>query len=112
MDHKDFVLTAPIKVKVQKLVNAASGIVKETDRHHDGRQTFLWESKNVKALPSESQLPPEWIGAASVSYFSWRCLRLFCGTAPDDVGSFVKKHAGRASGASACWSGQNPRRRR
>ena len=69
MDHKDFVLSAPSKVKVEKLVNTASGLVKETDRHHDGKQIFQWESKNVKALPAEGQLPPEWIGAASVSYF-------------------------------------------
>jgi transglutaminase-like putative cysteine protease len=69
MDHKDFVLTAPANVKVQKLVNSDAGIVKETDRHHGGLQTFRWESRNTKALPAETQLPPEWIGAASVSYF-------------------------------------------
>jgi len=69
LDHKSFVLSAPAKVKVQKLVNGGAGQIKETDGHHDGRQTFQWETRNVKALPAESQLPPEWIGAASVSYF-------------------------------------------
>jgi transglutaminase-like putative cysteine protease len=69
MDEKSFVLTAPANVKVQKLVNDATGLVKETDRKKDGRQIFRWDSSSVKALPAESQLPPEWIGAASVSYF-------------------------------------------
>jgi transglutaminase-like putative cysteine protease len=69
MDDKTFVLTAPAKLNIQTLVNPASGLVKETDRHKDGQQILRWESSNVKALPAEPQLPPEWIGAASVSYF-------------------------------------------
>jgi transglutaminase superfamily protein len=63
------VLTAPAKLRVQKLVNNPSGIMKETDRHKDGNQILRWQSGNVEALPAEPQMPPEWIGPASVSYF-------------------------------------------
>jgi transglutaminase-like putative cysteine protease len=69
MDEKTFVLKVPAKVKVEKLVNNAESLMKETDKHKDGQQILRWESSNVPGLPAEPQLPPEWIGAASVSYF-------------------------------------------
>jgi transglutaminase-like putative cysteine protease len=69
LDHKSFELTVPAKLRVQKIFGNAAGLVTETDRHKDGRQTFEWETQNVKALPAESQQPPEWMSGASVSFF-------------------------------------------
>ncbi len=69
MDEKLFRADRPAKLNVQTLVNTAAGLVKETDRHQNGQQILWWESRKVPGLPAEPQLPPEWIGAASVSYF-------------------------------------------
>jgi transglutaminase-like putative cysteine protease len=69
LEHKSFQLTAPAGVRIQKMVSGAAGIIKEGDKTANGRQTFQWQADNVKALPAESQLPPEWIYSATVGYF-------------------------------------------
>lgn len=69
LDHKSFQLTAPPAVRIQKMVSGTAGIIKEKDQTTNGRQSFQWEAQNVKALPAESQLPPEWVYSAGVGYF-------------------------------------------
>jgi transglutaminase-like putative cysteine protease len=69
MDNKSFKVTAPAGLNIQALVSGPRGIVKENNKTSDGRQTFEWSAKNVKALPSETALPPEWNYEAGVSYF-------------------------------------------
>ncbi len=100
-------LTAPAKVKVDETgATAASGLVKETDRHHR-RQTnasMSGRSKNREArLPAESQLTRRnGSGAASVSYFIGDVSSLFRGTAPRrNAGSFLEKHPGRTGWRAA-----------
>ena len=51
------------------MVSGAAGIIQEDKQAANGQQTFQWQAGNVKALPAESQLPPEWIYSAEVGYF-------------------------------------------
>ncbi len=70
MEKKSFLLTAPGDVRIQKLVSGDPSIVKEeVNAGLGGPQTFQWRSEDVKALPAESQLPPEWVYDAGVGYF-------------------------------------------
>lgn len=69
MDEKSFKITAPAGLKIQKLVSGPHGIVKEKSETADGAQTLQWNAKEVKPLPSEPDLPPEWNYQAGVGYF-------------------------------------------
>jgi len=69
LDQKSFELVAAPDVVVQKMTGGPAGILTETNSVNDGRQTFQWSAENVKALPAESQLPPEWDSATGVGYF-------------------------------------------
>ncbi|HEU6449275.1 MAG TPA: DUF3857 domain-containing protein [Verrucomicrobiae bacterium] len=68
LDKKSFSLTAPADLKIQKLVSG-NGVVSEKHKTANGEQTFEWNAKDVKALPSEPQLPPAWIYDGGVDYF-------------------------------------------
>jgi hypothetical protein len=70
LEKKQFQLTAPPEVQVQTLLTGPSGIVKQQSNSVDGAQNFIWGAQNVKALPAESQLPPEWVFMAGVDYFA------------------------------------------
>jgi transglutaminase-like putative cysteine protease len=69
LEQKSFTLTAPAGVKIQRLVSGAPGIVDSRQISDGGKQDFQWHSDKVAALPAETQLPPEWVYAASVGYF-------------------------------------------
>ncbi len=66
---KSVELDVAIGVNVQTLPGAVAGIVSATNQTVDGRQSFLWSAENVKALPAESSLPPDWTCVAGVGYF-------------------------------------------
>ena len=70
LDVKSFELTAPVGLKIHKLVSGAKGIVADLNKTANGVQTYDWRATNVAALPSEQQLPPEWIYGAGVEYFA------------------------------------------
>jgi len=70
LEQKSFRLTAPAGVKIAKRVSGPADTVKEEQKTGDGRQTFQWSAGNVKAMPAEPQLPPEWVFLAGVSYFA------------------------------------------
>ena len=67
--EKSFTLTAPASVGLHKKVTGTPGIVEEKESGADGRQELVWRAHNVKALPAEPQLPPEWLYMAGVGYF-------------------------------------------
>ena len=69
LEQKTFTLTAPVGVKVHRLISGARGIVREQDNQEGGRQEFQWQSGRVAALPAEPNLPPEWVYSAGVGYF-------------------------------------------
>jgi hypothetical protein len=51
------------------MVTGPNGIVKEQTNSVDGHQAFDWRAQNVKALPAEPLLPPEWVYMGGVDYF-------------------------------------------
>lgn len=69
LDKKSFVITAPAGVAVQSLVSGTPGVVTATNQTNDGQQQYTWQAENVRALPAETQLPPEWTYAASVGFY-------------------------------------------
>jgi len=79
LDKKSFRLTASAGVPIQKLETGASGVMKEETTAAAGKQTFEWRAENVKALPAERQLPPDWSYLAGVDYFA------------GDMGSYLKE---------------------
>jgi transglutaminase-like putative cysteine protease len=70
LDQKSFKLTAPEGVKIQQIVSGSDGSVKQQAKTENGQQTITWSSENVKAMPEESQLPPEWLFLPGVTYFA------------------------------------------
>ncbi len=69
LESKTVTLTAPGGLKIQKLLSGPAGGVKEADTLADQRQVLTWTAQKVAALPSENQLPPDWIYHAGVSFF-------------------------------------------
>jgi transglutaminase-like putative cysteine protease len=69
LEKKSFEMTVPRGVKLQKMVSGGAGIIKEEHKTQGSGQTFEWRSENVKALPSEPQVPPEWVYNVVVGYF-------------------------------------------
>ena len=69
LDRKTFRLTAPGDVRVQTFVSGPAGIVRQQTNPAPRAQVFQWQAENVKALPAEAQLPPEWVYLAGVEYF-------------------------------------------
>ncbi len=69
LDRKEFRLKAPPTVKVQTVITGPAGIVNAETNSIDGSANFRWAAQNVRALPAERQLPPEWTYLAGVDYF-------------------------------------------
>jgi transglutaminase-like putative cysteine protease len=69
LDQKIFRLTAPAGLKVQPLQTGPAGIVQAETKRAQDLQVYTWRAANVKALPAESQLPPEWVYMAGVGFF-------------------------------------------
>ena len=70
LDQKEFRLRAPPSVKVQTVITGPSGIVTEETNSSGGGANFRWAAENVRALPAENQLPPDWTFIAGVDYFA------------------------------------------
>src|SRR5579864_9295430 len=69
LEQKTVVFKAPAGLEIHKLVSGPQGLVSEKRSTADGKQVFEWHAQNVKALPAEQALPPEWVYLAGVSYF-------------------------------------------
>ncbi len=69
LDKKTFELIAPTNIEVQKLIGGTLGIITESNQTVTSQQAFKWSAENVKALPAETQLPPDWSSIAGVGYF-------------------------------------------
>jgi transglutaminase-like putative cysteine protease len=70
VEKKEVRLTAPSGVSIQTLLTGDKGIVTAQTNTAHGSQTFEWQAEHVKALPAESQLPPEWVYMAGVEFFA------------------------------------------
>ncbi len=69
LERKSFTVTAPEKLKVQRLVSGPAGIIRAEHATTNGQTIYRWQADDVKALPAESQLPPEWTYGAGVSFY-------------------------------------------
>jgi hypothetical protein len=69
LDKKDVTLTAPVGLPVYTLITGPNGVVKGETNETDGQQVFHWHAENIKALPAEPLLPPEWIYMGGVDFF-------------------------------------------
>ncbi|HEY5043340.1 MAG TPA: DUF3857 domain-containing protein, partial [Verrucomicrobiae bacterium] len=66
LDKKSFELIARTNVIVSEMT---TGGLKKRDEIANGLQTIQWQSKKVKALPAETQVPPAWNYEPGVDYF-------------------------------------------
>ena len=69
LDNKTIELTAPAGLRVQSFVSGPSKVVTEQHEKANGNQKIRWEAKDVKALPSEQQVPPQWTFSPVLDYF-------------------------------------------
>jgi len=69
LETKSVELTAPANLKIHTLISGAGGGVKGNFKTAGGRQVFSWTAEKVKALPAETQLPPEWTYDSGVSFY-------------------------------------------
>ncbi|HEY5913140.1 MAG TPA: DUF3857 domain-containing protein [Verrucomicrobiae bacterium] len=67
IEQKTFALTSPAGLKLSKMVTGPAGTVKETSPEGVGSKAE-WRAEKVKALPAESQLPPEWLYNPGVAW--------------------------------------------
>jgi hypothetical protein len=70
LEKKSFDLTAPADLKVQTLVSGPPGLIQERDKSEGTVRSLHWLIGPVRALPAETQLPPEWAYNSGVSYFA------------------------------------------
>jgi len=70
LEKKEVRVTAPMGVSIQSMLTGGQGIVTEQTNTVDQSQVFDWRAEHVKALPAESQLPPEWVYMAGVEFFA------------------------------------------
>ena len=67
--QKVFQVTAPSGLVLRTLDCGPAGIVAAERNVGNGTQVLTWKAANVKALPAEYDLPPEWLYRAGVAYF-------------------------------------------
>lgn len=72
LQKKTFTVKAPANLPLQTRVSGPPGVVTGTNYASAGSAVAQWTAARVKALPAESQLPPEWIYLAGVDYFAGR----------------------------------------
>jgi hypothetical protein len=68
LDRKSFQLIAPDEVTIISRVSGDDGIIKSEMTNNAGSHFLQWTAENVKALPAETQLPPDWVYSAGVTY--------------------------------------------
>jgi transglutaminase-like putative cysteine protease/predicted metal-binding transcription factor (methanogenesis marker protein 9) len=67
--QKEFRVTAPASLDLRTLDRGPAGIVSATSRVSDGTRVMTWKAANVKAMPAEYALPPDWLYEAGVAYY-------------------------------------------
>lgn len=70
LQQKSFQLTAPSSVKIEKMVTNGGPLQALFPPGDNGKQTYRWQAEQMKAMPAESQLPPDWIYTPGVAYFA------------------------------------------
>ena len=70
LKRKSFQLTVPGGVPLQEMVTGKAGFIRGKTNANPRSQVFHWQARNIKALPAEGQLPPDWVYCAGVAYFA------------------------------------------
>ena len=68
--HKSFDLSAAAGVPVKTLVTAGDSIHPATVTAASGAPSFRWTTDNMKAMPAETDVPPQWAYLPGVTYFA------------------------------------------
>jgi hypothetical protein len=69
LEKKSVHLTVPAGVPIHQFLSGAKGMIEEQRKTSDRVETVDWQASNVKALPSEPELPPAWTYDPGVQYF-------------------------------------------
>jgi transglutaminase-like putative cysteine protease len=67
--QKTVTVRAPAGLPVRTWLTGPAGIVQEKKSTEAGRQSTEWRADNVKPLPSEPLLPPEWAYEAGAGFY-------------------------------------------
>ena len=110
LESKSVHLDRAGSLKIQKLLSGPAGGVKEADTPADRRQVLTWTAQKVAALPSENQLPPDWIYHAGRELFCGRRQGLLSRAAAHAAGPRRPGHASRGAGPAIDQHGHQPPR--
>jgi hypothetical protein len=69
LEKKSFTLSAPRELDLHKMLTGSAGLIGESVTNDAATQTYRWSVDHVAALPSESELPPNWTYRSGVEYF-------------------------------------------
>jgi transglutaminase-like putative cysteine protease len=70
LSEKSFNLTAPSNLPLQTIISGQTELTMEQRKSADGTQLFHWQAAQIKALPAEGQLPPDWVYCPGVVFFA------------------------------------------
>ena len=70
VEKKSLQLTVSNDVPLKLRVSGETNLLEGNELAEARRRVLTWSAKNIKALPAESQLPPEWVYTAGVGYFA------------------------------------------
>ncbi len=70
LQQKSFRITTPAGFTMQTLATGSSPLQAEPPTHDKMSQIYLWKAEKMKALPAETQVPPDWTYTPGVAYFA------------------------------------------
>jgi len=69
LEKKNFTLSLPEKLKVEKLLSGGTLAPAESQTRQDEKKSLSWSAEKRLALRLEKQLPPSWAALPGVTYF-------------------------------------------
>lgn len=69
LQKKSFDIYAPFNVKIDTMITGGGKVPTEAASSHGVSQLITWSGANMKALPAESDTPPDWFYTPGVAYF-------------------------------------------
>jgi len=70
LQQKSFVIQAPDSLKMDRIITGGGSLPTQDVSSRAGLNICYFKAKNMKALPAETQTPPEWIDTPGVAYFA------------------------------------------
>jgi hypothetical protein len=69
LNQKTFTVTAPQTLKLETKVTGNASPITQSAKGDQGQASYVWTAKNMKALPAETQTPPDWIYTSGVAFY-------------------------------------------